>query len=1473
MNIISRLAMLVAIGLFFFLPFGCGGCDETGGTTIDPPDVMGGDVSDAGDLDATDVDSGPGSDVSDDTDSPDTDDGEGEPCDLAEGDTRPCGSDVGECLPGAQYCLGGFWSECYGGIGGHDEQCNGRDDSCSGTADDDPTLCPDSLCHGTAVCEGGDCVYDPSTALDCSHLDTPCMIGVCAEKEGECIQVPKTDNSPCNDGNLCTADEGVCMAGECIADAKDCSGADDQCNEGICDPATGQCNPSPLSDGISCNDGRFCTVSSTCSNGQCVGQARDCSSVGDQCNEGICNEAQGCMAVPKASGTTCDNGLYCTVNDTCEQGTCVAGGPRNCSAEGGSCRDGVCDEDTRSCTGDPVPDGTVCDDGLFCTVQTTCAAGECTNVVTTRDCSASGDDICTEGVCNESSDRCEAAPFADSTPCDDGRSCTTNTACQGGACLGTPVNCSGLADQCNSGRCSESQGGCIAEPRPNDTICNDGLNCTVNTTCNDGVCEGPARSCAYLNEECTFGTCEESAGGCTSADRPTGTECDDGVFCTVDTTCTGGDCGGGDDRDCSAATDTCNVGFCDEANGRCSTVPVDCSGMADQCNDGVCSPMAGGCVKAPRTGTSCNDELFCTVNDTCQAGVCQGSPRDCSAEGGSCLSGTCDESSQSCTGEHLPDGTNCDDGLFCTVQTTCTAGACTNVVTERDCSAAGDGICTEGTCNESDDQCEPIPVANNTACDDGQACTEGTTCQAGVCVGTAVSCDDLVDQCNTAICDEPGGCRAVPVTAGTPCDDGLHCTVNDACNAAGVCQGGQARDCSGLSTGCETGICDEETNSCTTQDLPDGTTCNDGVFCNAETTCEAGQCTNLVTARDCSSLNGECQTGVCDIDQDRCIAIQDDLTCMTVIITAHPEARTWSSEAIFEFECSEPPCAYYECRVNGGNWEPCDSPQEYTGLAVGEHTFQVRASKDGVNWTDPAQYDWEVYLPTCADAAASRLYIGCEYWPVALANTVSSTFHNHFALVVTNPLPGTTANIAVYGAGSTTPVAQVQVPGNELRVVRLPWNAMPATVGRVGGGSISRTRKGTIAYRMESDIPVNAYQFNPLLSHALRACVNNGQCPSGDRCTGGFCENFKEYSHSNDASLLLPAHIFGQNSQYVVPSLPHMRLFWDGDTFDPPSIVAIVATEDATEVRIRARGYTAPGDFAEIDPGADVTVTLNRHEVLQLASRAAGAYNQVPAVNSGTAREYYESDLTGSIINSNKPIAVYSGAECRFVPFNYWACDHIEQQIFPLETLGFSYVGAVATPPQGVDLQTVLVSGDVWRLVAVQNGTQISFNPGTVHANVTLDAGEWIEFVTDEHFHVESQGADYPILLTQYLTGQNAHGGAYGDPSMILPAPVGQYRQQSMFTTPEEIATHYVNIVRRTGTSVNLDGTPVPESCWESVGTTNFEVCRTQISEGIHTISAGSGVGLTVYGYDSYVSYGYTGGLGLLPTTAVNPDW
>ena len=77
--------------------------------------------------------------------------------------------------------------------------------------------------------------------------------------------------------------------------------------------------------------------------------------------------------------------------------------------------------------------------------------------------------------------------------------------------------------------------------------------------------------------------------------------------------------------------------------------------------------MNGSCtfVNKPN-GSPCDDGLFCTVTDVCSNGVCVGSGDPCpGCDGDSDCSESCNEAQNNCT-TNDPNACGCNDGLFCT---------------------------------------------------------------------------------------------------------------------------------------------------------------------------------------------------------------------------------------------------------------------------------------------------------------------------------------------------------------------------------------------------------------------------------------------------------------------------------------------------------------------------------------------------------------------------------------------------------------------------------------------------------------------------------------------------------------------------------------------------------------------------------------------------------------------------------------
>ena len=140
-------------------------------------------------------------------------------------------------------------------------------------------------------------------------------------------------------------------------------------------------------------------------------------------------------------------------------------------------------------------------------------------------------------------------------------------------------------------------------------------------------------------------------------------------------------------------------------------------------------------------------------------------------------------------------------------------------------------------------------------------------------------------------------------------------------------------------------------------------------------------------------------------------------------------------------------------------------------------------------------------------------------------------------------------------------------------------------------------------------------------------------------------------------------------------------------------------------------------------------------------------------------------------------------------------------------------------------------------------------------------------------------GSQRTTGIPSTIDGERVPGG---DPSLILVPPVEQWRSEYLFLVPNKYAFDFMLIAMPRDTELLYDGLPLLEvlpGCeFESAGTiegedTELVAVHCPLSapiaggdglqdDGVHTLEAvgGQSVGLVVWGWDSFVSYGYPGG-------------
>jgi hypothetical protein len=268
------------------------------------------------------------------------------------------------------------------------------------------------------------------------------------------------------------------------------------------------------------------------------------------------------------------------------------------------------------------------------------------------------------------------------------------------------------------------------------------------------------------------------------------------------------------------------------------------------------------------------------------------------------------------------------------------------------------------------------------------------------------------------------------------------------------------------------------------------------------------------------------------------------------------------------------------------------------------------------------------------------------------------------------------------------------------------------------------------------------------------------------------------------------------------------------------------------------------------DPTASTTVTITPSAAAD--TRVAGVPYTIEMNPFDAYQLQSDGDLTGTLIESNRPVAVFGGNQCGNVPGpNTGFCDHLVEQIPPVSTWGSE---ALTVP------LATRSFGDTFRILADEDTTGVELE-GAAPESFTIAAGEFEDRILEGSYRISSDAA---ILVAQYSNGSE-WDAVTSDPFMMLIPSTQQFLDSYTFATPGMgFSANYANIVALTtdamAGNVLLDGVAVPAEEFTALGGTNYSVSQQVIEIDSHTLSAPNPVGLYVYGYASFDSYGYPGG-------------
>jgi hypothetical protein len=491
-------------------------------------------------------------------------------------------------------------------------------------------------------------------------------------------------------------------------------------------------------------------------------------------------------------------------------------------------------------------------------------------------------------------------------------------------------------------------------------------------------------------------------------------------------------------------------------------------------------------------------------------------------------------------------------------------------------------------------------------------------------------------------------------------------------------------------------------------------------------------------------------------------------------------------------------------------------------------------------------------VPACDAAKANRSTRGCEYYsvhPDVSIETVGACFAAIVANTWTKPVaievqragqPLDVSRFARIPSGGGASIKYDPLPGGLLPPgqvavlffsqwtnVNYPMNDIPCPSGITPATTQDIAVQGsgmTDAFRVKTSHPVVAYDIFPY--------------------GGGNAA-------ATSASLLLPTSAWDVN--YIGINAYSNSVV--AVSFGARTTMHVVGSEDGTKVTVNPSATVLAGNGIPSTPkGVPQTYTVNRGQALQFSQ---------------------PDELTGSIVQADKPVGVFGGANIFNMDPNTCCADSAHQQIPPIRALGSEYVAVrYRNRDERID------EAPPWRVVGLVDGTKLTYEPAAPPgAPASLDRGDIREFKSGEPFVVKSQDAAHPLYVAGYMTSCKTlfpNDDCRGDAEFVNVVPARQFLDNYVFFTDPTYPETNLVVVRTKHKGAFKDVTldcAGPLERWQPVGTAgDYEYTRIDLQRhnfekqgscdnGRHEIKSDAPFGVTVWGWGSKES----GGVARLP--------
>lgn len=357
------------------------------------------------------------------------------------------------------------------------------------------------------------------------------------------------------------------------------------------------------------------------------------------------------------------------------------------------------------------------------------------------------------------------------------------------------------------------------------------------------------------------------------------------------------------------------------------------------------------------------------------------------------------------------------------------------------------------------------------------------------------------------------------------------------------------------------------------------------------------------------------------------------------------------------------------------------------------------------------------------------------------------------------------------------------------------------------------------------------------------------------------------FHFTSDGFMAIPVSSFG--TEYVIGAYPQYTGV--NGPYQLPSLTNIIAAYDGTVVTFTMGGTKGSRTTGGMILGETKTFVMKAGDVLCFANQGAAA------------------DISGSLVQSTKPIGVVSGNQCANVPSGVNACDFICEMELPTYAWGREYH---VTPI--VDRK----KAPIIRVFAKQPNTKV-YRDGKFWFDLSLATraeghsfiekrvfdGNMDDLINSGDSPCKVISADKPIYVMLYNPGQT-DDNIVSDPFQMVISPFEQYRKEIVFATPNakgstlSFTKQYVNLVYQT----NPDGSIPDDLEFATVLNSNFiwnkvsdlfgtnpgikflipvngkpyAMKRLQLNgDGVYRIRAKNPFAAYSYGFSSFDSYGF----------------